>query len=124
MSRPNERTPGAMGIEGRALREVDTTIVRDAAGDDKRFNNVRASACLAGHELQRQDNGTFAARRWGWSRAFLDPGAVEVWLAGITGNDPSRRERERRALIDEANRHQDALDEQADLLRGPGGAAS
>ncbi len=102
-------------------KRADATIVRDDSGDDKRFDNLRASACIAGHELHRLGDGRFEARRWGLSRAFGDLNAVERWLRNVTGNDPGRRERERRQTIDEANRQQDRHDEAADLFRGPGG---
>jgi hypothetical protein len=87
----------------------------------KRFANLRASASLAGHELHRHDDGTFEARRWGMSRNFIDLESVERWLRNVTGDYPGRRGRERRSMVDAANRAQDRLDEVADYERGPGG---
>jgi hypothetical protein len=87
------RTPGTMGIEGRALRRVNIAIVGGADIPCKAFATLCARAALAGHALdQRSDEQgavLYTASRWGWSRTFTDLEAVDRWLRGVTGRDAS-----------------------------------
>jgi hypothetical protein len=109
--------------------QVDERIVRDDGGVDKRIATARAQLAVhVGAELREiaSDGG---CNRWlavegNLLRWFDDIEELEAWVAmriGCQARDPGRRERERRALIDEANRQHDKRNEVLDLRRGPGG---
>ena len=57
-----------------------------------------------------------------WLRTLLRLAPEQELRSQATKDvDPGRRECERRAAIDAANRQQDRVDEALDLRRGPGG---
>lgn len=96
--------------------------------DRKRYCSMQARAAMAGFALRRFDDeggrSVYVVTRWNLSRELNTLDEVSAWLDRAIGvashQDPGRRERERRELIDAANRRQDQLDEAADLLRRPG----
>lgn len=94
--------------------------------DAKTVATLVARAAIAGYQLVQLADGSFVASRWGMFRSLDHAAAVEAFLARVgagAGHEPDRLERERRSMIDAANRAQDRLDEAADFLRGPGGSS-
>jgi hypothetical protein len=84
MRPPDERTPGEVGTEGRAIREEDAAIVADAVRPDKAFATAQARAALLGVVLTRieDDRGrqVFIVTRWALTRELHDLAAVDAWL--------------------------------------------
>lgn len=131
-------SPAATGLDAEKSTQ-NAPIVGAEGPERKRLETVRAIAAISGitlHELEG-DGGVpvYIATKWNLTRELQTLDEVAAWLntvTGYAGTMPSQAtnaavideaDRARRMAFDDTNRTQDALDEAADFLRGPGGEA-